>query len=128
MEAAFKECDLIRSDTFVNKRQDAAFLEPNGCIADYSPSGYLILHTSTRPSFIASPSTIVPTPRMADSGGLMIGVKEVTPYMPRLVTVKVPPAYSSGRRSPLAPFSARDSRGFREEARGRPRLCRNKPL
>ena len=37
-----------------------------------------------------------PTPRMAASGGLRIGVKVSTPYMPRLVSVKVPPRSSSG--------------------------------
>lgn len=48
VESAFNECDLIRTDKFVNKRQDAAFLEPNGCIAEYDRSGYLTLHTSTQ--------------------------------------------------------------------------------
>jgi len=48
VEAAFKECDLIRTDTFLNKRQDAAFLEPNGVIADYNLDGFLTLHTSTQ--------------------------------------------------------------------------------
>ncbi len=28
VEAAFKQCDLIRTDTFLNKRQDAAFWSP----------------------------------------------------------------------------------------------------
>ncbi|MEJ2586244.1 MAG: molybdopterin-dependent oxidoreductase [Deltaproteobacteria bacterium] len=48
VEAAFQSCDLIRTDTFKNKRQDAAFLEPNGCLADYDPSGRLTLYTSTQ--------------------------------------------------------------------------------
>ncbi len=48
VESAFKECDLVRTDTFVNKRQDGAFLEPNGCIAVYDRFGYLTLHTSTQ--------------------------------------------------------------------------------
>ena len=48
VETAFKECDLIRTDTFLNKRQDGAFLEPNGVIADYDLNGYLTLHTSTQ--------------------------------------------------------------------------------
>lgn len=48
VEAAFKECDLIRTDSFINKRQDAAFLEPHGCVADYDRSGNLTLHTSTQ--------------------------------------------------------------------------------
>ncbi len=48
VEAAFQDCDLIRTDRFVNKRQDAAFLEPNGCIADYDRFGNLTLYTSTQ--------------------------------------------------------------------------------
>ena len=48
VEAAFKQCDLIRTDTFRNKRQDGAFLEPQGCIANYDFNGYLTLHTSTQ--------------------------------------------------------------------------------
>lgn len=48
VDAALKECHLVRTDTFKNKRQDGAFLEPNGCIADYSLNGYLTLHTSTQ--------------------------------------------------------------------------------
>ncbi len=48
VEAALMECDLIRSDTFLNKRQDAAFLEPNGCIAHYDLNGFLTLYTSTQ--------------------------------------------------------------------------------
>ena len=37
--AAFKECDLIKTTVFRNKRQDAAFIEPQGCIAEYDLSG-----------------------------------------------------------------------------------------
>jgi len=48
VEAAFKECDLIRTDTFLNKRQDGAFLEPNGVLAEHDANGYLTLHTSTQ--------------------------------------------------------------------------------
>ncbi|MFC1823960.1 xanthine dehydrogenase family protein molybdopterin-binding subunit [Thermodesulfobacteriota bacterium] len=48
VEAAFQECDLIREDRFVNKRQDAAFLEPHGCIAQYDFNGQLTLYTSTQ--------------------------------------------------------------------------------
>jgi 4-hydroxybenzoyl-CoA reductase subunit alpha len=48
VEAAFEACDLIRTDKFVNKRQDAAFLEPNGCIADFDHFGHLTLYTSTQ--------------------------------------------------------------------------------
>jgi len=48
VEAAFKECDLIKTTSFVNKRQDAAFIEPQGCIADYDLSGTLTLYSSTQ--------------------------------------------------------------------------------
>ncbi|MBW2031341.1 MAG: molybdopterin-dependent oxidoreductase, partial [Deltaproteobacteria bacterium] len=48
LEAALRKCDLVRTDTFVSKRQDAAFLEPHGCIASYELSGHLILYTSTQ--------------------------------------------------------------------------------
>jgi 4-hydroxybenzoyl-CoA reductase alpha subunit len=48
VESAFKECDLIRTDTFINKRQDGAFLEPNGCIADYDVTGHMTLWSSTQ--------------------------------------------------------------------------------
>ena len=48
VDEAFKECDLVRTDRFVNKRQDAAFIEPHVCIADYDLSGHLTLHTSTQ--------------------------------------------------------------------------------
>ncbi len=46
--SAFKECDLIRTDTFINKRQDAAFLEPCGCIADFDVSGHMTLWSSSQ--------------------------------------------------------------------------------
>jgi len=48
VEDAFKQCDLIRTDVFKNKRQDAAFLEPQGCIAEFDLSGRLTLHSSTQ--------------------------------------------------------------------------------
>lgn len=46
VEAAFKECDLVRTDKFINKRQDAAFLEPQGCLAHYDHNGQLTLYSS----------------------------------------------------------------------------------
>ncbi|MFH1982845.1 MAG: molybdopterin cofactor-binding domain-containing protein [Pseudomonadota bacterium] len=46
--AAFKECDLIKTTVFRNKRQDAAFIETQGCIADYDLSGRLTLISSTQ--------------------------------------------------------------------------------
>lgn len=48
VEAAFKDCDLIRTDTFLNKRQDGAFLEPQACIGDYDRNGFLTLYSSTQ--------------------------------------------------------------------------------
>ncbi|MCG6880625.1 MAG: molybdopterin-dependent oxidoreductase [Deltaproteobacteria bacterium] len=48
VEEAFAQCDLIRTDTFLNKRQDGAFLEPNGVVADYDRNGFLTLHSSTQ--------------------------------------------------------------------------------
>lgn len=46
--AAFKECDLIKTTTVKNKRQDGAFIETQGCIADYDLSGRLTLISSTQ--------------------------------------------------------------------------------
>jgi len=75
IDAAFKECDLIRTDVFLNKRQDAAFLEPNGCVAVYDSSGNLTLHTSTQvPHYVMRTIAMVL--------GLPIGkVRVVKPYV-----------------------------------------------
>ena len=48
-----------------------------------------------------------PTPRIAHSGRLMIGVNASMPYIPRLVSVKVLPANSSGVHLPPRARSAR---------------------
>ncbi len=48
VKEAFKECDLIKTTTFVNKRQDAAFIEPQGCIAHFDIFGNLTLYSSTQ--------------------------------------------------------------------------------
>jgi 4-hydroxybenzoyl-CoA reductase alpha subunit len=48
VEAALAQCDLVRTDTFRNKRQDGAFIEPQGCIAEYDPKGNLTLWSSTQ--------------------------------------------------------------------------------
>ncbi|MCP4105115.1 MAG: molybdopterin-dependent oxidoreductase [Desulfobacteraceae bacterium] len=48
VEAALKESDLIKTTTFKNKRQDAAFIEPQGCIASYDHLGNLTLYSSTQ--------------------------------------------------------------------------------
>lgn len=47
-DAAMAECDLVMTHTFLNKRQDAAFIEPHSCIAVFDLDGKLTLHTSTQ--------------------------------------------------------------------------------
>ncbi|GAB6908725.1 xanthine dehydrogenase molybdenum-binding subunit XdhA [Desulfosarcina cetonica] len=46
--AAFKECDLIKTTTVKNKRQDGGFIEPQGCIAEVDLAGNLTLTSSTQ--------------------------------------------------------------------------------
>ncbi len=48
------------------------------------------------PSRTTGTSSIEPTARMPAWGGLMTAEKLVTPYIPRLDTVKVPPDSSGG--------------------------------
>ncbi|WP_051327985.1 xanthine dehydrogenase family protein molybdopterin-binding subunit [Desulfatirhabdium butyrativorans] len=48
VEAALLESDLVKTTTFRNKRQDAAFIEPQGCIAQYDHAGNLTLYSSTQ--------------------------------------------------------------------------------
>ncbi len=48
VKAAFEQCDLIKTTVFKNKRQDGAFIEPPGCIADFDREGYLTLYSSTQ--------------------------------------------------------------------------------
>ncbi|MFH0787639.1 MAG: molybdopterin cofactor-binding domain-containing protein [Pseudomonadota bacterium] len=48
VEKAFTECDLIHEHKFVNKRQDAGFLEPNNCVAVFDHQGCLTLYSSTQ--------------------------------------------------------------------------------
>ena len=47
-EEALKECDIVRTDRFVNKRQDGGFLEPQACLAHYDLNGNLTLWSSTQ--------------------------------------------------------------------------------
>jgi 4-hydroxybenzoyl-CoA reductase subunit alpha len=47
-EAALESCDLVVDHTFLNKRQDAAFIEPHSCLAVFEPNGRLTLYTSTQ--------------------------------------------------------------------------------
>lgn len=48
VEKAFAQCDLVHEHKFVNKRQDAGFLEPNNCVAVFDHSGFLTLYSSTQ--------------------------------------------------------------------------------
>ena len=67
--------DLVKTTTFVNKRQDGAFLEPPGCIAIFDPDGRLTLHSSTQ-----SPHYVQRTVAMVL--GLPVGsVRVVKPYV-----------------------------------------------
>lgn len=47
-ESALASCDLVVDHTFLNKRQDAAFIEPHSCLAVFDLDGRLTLHTSTQ--------------------------------------------------------------------------------
>ena len=73
--AGFKECDFIHTHKFVNKRQDAAFIEPHCCTANYDLSGHLTLHTSTQVPHYVQRTTAMVT-------GLPIGrVRVIKPYV-----------------------------------------------
>ncbi|MGD8368363.1 MAG: molybdopterin-dependent oxidoreductase [Desulfobacterales bacterium] len=75
VEAALAQCDLVRTTTFRNKRQDAAFIEPMGCIASYDLSGRLTLYSSTQvPHYVQRTVAMVL--------GLPVGrVRVVKPYV-----------------------------------------------
>ncbi|MEW6138058.1 MAG: molybdopterin cofactor-binding domain-containing protein [Thermodesulfobacteriota bacterium] len=47
-EAALAGCDLVMDHTFLNKKQDAAFIEPHSCIAHMGLDGRLTLYTATQ--------------------------------------------------------------------------------
>ena len=47
-EEAIRGCDIVRTDRFVNKRQDGGFLEPQACIAQFDLNGRLTLYSSTQ--------------------------------------------------------------------------------
>ena len=47
-EAALAGCDLVMDHTFLNKKQDAAFIEPHSCIAHLGLDGRLTLYTATQ--------------------------------------------------------------------------------
>ena len=46
--SAFNQCDLIKTTTVKNKRQDGGFIETQGCIAEYDLAGNLTLTSSTQ--------------------------------------------------------------------------------
>jgi 4-hydroxybenzoyl-CoA reductase subunit alpha len=75
VRAGFGACDLIKSTTFVNKRQDAAFIEPPGCIAVFDLHGGLTLYSSTQvPHYVQRTVAMVT--------GLPVGkVRVVKPYV-----------------------------------------------
>lgn len=75
VEEAFKTCDYIRTDKFVNKKQDGAFLETQACLAVYDLNKNLTLHSSTQ-----SPHYVQRT--LAMVLGIPIGRVRVTkPYV-----------------------------------------------
>lgn len=53
-------------------------------------------------------SSVLPTARIHDCGGLMMAVKCEIPYMPKFEMVKLPPWYSSGLSLPSRAFVASD--------------------
>ena len=60
VDAAFAGCDLIHEHQFVNKRQDAAFLEPNNAVAVFDQHGYLTLYSSTQvPHYVQRTTAMV---------------------------------------------------------------------
>jgi len=74
-EAALAGCDLVVNHSFLNKRQDAAFIEPHSCLAVFDPAGRLTLHTSTQvPHYVMRTVSMVL--------GIPIGnVRVVKPYV-----------------------------------------------
>jgi len=73
--AAFTECDLIKTTTVKNKRQDGGFIEPQGCIAEVDHAGSLTLTSSTQvPHYVQRTVAMVL--------GLDVGkVRVVKPYV-----------------------------------------------
>ena len=75
VDAALATCDVVRTDTFKNKRQDAAFLEPPGCLASFDSGGRLTLISSTQ-----TPHYVQRTVAMVL--GLPVGkVRVIKPYV-----------------------------------------------
>jgi 4-hydroxybenzoyl-CoA reductase subunit alpha len=75
VEEAFAQCDLIRTDTFVNKRQDGGFIEPHRAVGVYDLSGQLTLYSSTQVPHYVQRTVAMLT-------GLSVGkVRVVKPYV-----------------------------------------------
>ena len=75
VEAAFAECDFIHTHKFVNKRQDAAFIEPHCCLAHFDNQGRLTLYTSTQVAHYVQRTVAMVT-------GIPVGrVRVVKPYV-----------------------------------------------
>ncbi len=74
-ESVLNSCDLVVNHTFLNKRQDAAFIEPHACVAVYDLSGRLTLYTSTQvPHYVMRTTAMVL--------GIPVGnVRVVKPYV-----------------------------------------------
>ena len=73
--AALKSCDIVKTTTFKNKRQDAVALEPIGCIAEVDLQGRLTVISSTQ-----SPHYVQRT--LAMVLGLPVGqVRVMKPYV-----------------------------------------------
>jgi 4-hydroxybenzoyl-CoA reductase alpha subunit len=75
VEAAFKQCDFIHEHRFVNKRQDAAFIEPHAAVAVYDLGGRLTLYSATQvPHYVQRTVAMVT--------GVPVGrVRVVKPYV-----------------------------------------------
>lgn len=59
-EGLLAGCDLVVNHTFLNKRQDAAFIEPHSCLAVFDLDGRLTLHTSTQvPHYVMRTTAMV---------------------------------------------------------------------
>jgi 4-hydroxybenzoyl-CoA reductase alpha subunit len=73
--SAFKQCDLIKTTTVKNKRQDGGFIEPQSCIAEFDYRGNLTLTTATQvPHYVQRTVAMVL--------GLDVGkVRVVKPYV-----------------------------------------------
>jgi len=68
---------------------------PSISLWSYVSARYIIGHATIYSPIHTGLLTVLCIPRIADWGGLMIGVPSIEPKIPPLVTVKVPPVMSS---------------------------------